>query len=976
MDELKDGEIVGSYRVIRLLGKGGMGSVYEVEHVELGTHYALKTFAYDAKDEFSSMLLDKFREEAKVLSRINHPRVSRAFDLTHDTERGIVYYVMNLVLYKDGESYSLDEVDRESLDEDLVYGWFCDACEALDHIHSLGIVHRDVKLENFLIDAGGHAVLADFGVSRIFGAQMKKDVSPYKTMCIKRSGVTEKTVLGSDHYIAPEVMTGREATPAADAYGLGVMLFKLFTDKWADDFSADQIDAPLHGYKYRWYNVIPKLVEFDPAKRPTHLADLIPLLARPVVSNGSPQTQPKRASIVAASFGLVAAIVICVGGVFWWQHAERKNAEARQARAEAQRRQIEEKEAEAKRLEDERAAAEKARKDRLAAEQSEREAKRLAAEKKAAEEKRIAEENEKARIAAENAKREAEAKRLAEEEAARKREEVRKAEEAAKKEDQIAVPAKPAARTPAQIPTPDEIKAVMPKIDELTRDDFAALKAKKKTNVETADALLGYVDRDVDTASKYLFRQMAFRQYVLGAAVDKADELYSAVRGEDGIEYALGVAETSRQKLTGNAAKALKERILSDEKTVKDITAIKAKLAKTPSGEKLRMQLAFAYVACGDWESALFAFRECPGEIAKVAAWELSEEKKGDYDDAKVAGFWWSLAEEKSNRKPVAESMKIHAANWYKKAVALGIIIGLDAKVANRRIEECEAFAAQAVVKERGEKGLYMIVDLMKIGKRAVSYLDDVPRGGWSDEYKTKKIVLRRISPGSFEYLPGKSFKITKPFYIGVFEVTQKQYEMTMKVNPSEFMGDMRPVEKVSYIDVRGGNKGLNWPKDNKVDDDSYLGRLRKKFGLEFDLPTEVQWEYACRAGTKGDFNVEMVDASKFCKSADTGGHNDHHIKVGSLLPNVWGLYDMHGNICEWCVDRGGGDGWSEMPWSTDSKETDVNPKGLAIGASRIRRGGGWSYSVQNCRVSRRVQENPDVNANHIGFRLSCPATR
>jgi hypothetical protein len=110
------------------------------------------------------MLLDKFREEAKVLSRINHPRVSRAFDLTHDTERGIVYYVMNLVLYKDGESYSLDEVDRESLDEDLVYGWFCDACEALDHIHSLGIVHRDVKLENFLIDAGGHAVLADFGV--------------------------------------------------------------------------------------------------------------------------------------------------------------------------------------------------------------------------------------------------------------------------------------------------------------------------------------------------------------------------------------------------------------------------------------------------------------------------------------------------------------------------------------------------------------------------------------------------------------------------------------------------------------------------------------------------------------------------------------------------------------------------------------------------------------------------------------------
>ena len=145
-----------------------------------------------------------------------------------------------------------------------------------------------------------------------------------------------------------------------------------------------------------------------------------------------------------------------------------------------------------------------------------------------------------------------------------------------------------------------------------------------------------------------------------------------------------------------------------------------------------------------------------------------------------------------------------------------------------------------------------MVVDLSKTGKRAIDYLDEAPKDGWSDDYKKTKIVLRKIAPGSFEYQRGKCFKITKPFYIGVFEITQNQYKKMMNVNPSEFKekGQMNPVEKVSYIDIRGQDKGQGWPKDNKVDDKSFLGKLRKKVGIDFDLPTEVQWEYACRAGT------------------------------------------------------------------------------------------------------------------------------
>ena len=529
------------------------------------------------------------------------------------------------------------------------------------------------------------------------------------------------------------------------------------------------------------------------------------------------------------------------------------------------------------------------------------------------------------------------------------------------------------------IPTANEIKAAAPKIDELTRDDYAALKAKKIDNVKLGETLLGYISEGDEPAATFVLRQKALKQFVLGMNFDKADELYSVCRAEGGIEYALEVADSSRQKLNMLSTykrpkvKAFKERIADDEKVINGIRAIKAKIKKDPASEALQEQLAVEYIACGDWESALACYSTISGEIAKVAEWELSEAKNTDYDSAKIAKFWWGYTDGYAKRKAVAESIKVHAANWYKKAVALNHLTGLDAKVAEKRIEESENFAAQDVVKEQNEKDLYMIVDLTKVGKKAVSYLDEAPKGGWGDEYKTKKIVFRKIFPGSFEYMPGKKFKLTKPYYIGVFEVTQKQYEMIAKVNPSEFKGDMRPVEMVSYLDIRGSNKGLNRPKDDEVDNDSFLGKLRKRIGLRFDLPTEVQWEYACRAGTTGNFNVEGVEPVKLMKCKDNGGQNDHHVTVGSFIPNAWGLYDMHGNVWEWCVDRGpDGAGW--MDWSADAKEIDTDPKGPAVGSSRIRRGGSWGNEAHYCRSSQRYRHDAGGRWNDVGFRLSCSA--
>ena len=256
---------------------------------------------------------------------------------------------------------------------------------------------------------------------------------------------------------------------------------------------------------------------------------------------------------------------------------------------------------------------------------------------------------------------------------------------------------------------------------------------------------------------------------------------------------------------------------------------------------------------------------------------------------------------------------------------------------------------------------LYCVIDLSggaNASSYPVSYLAEVPSGGWTDEYKTTKLVLRLIEPGTF--MMGGSYQVTltKPFYCGVFEVTQKQYELVTGSKPSYFSGDTLPVEQVSWNMIRGDSTTYNWPGSANVDSSSFVGKLQARTGLNLDLPTEAQWEYACRAGMTTTYYWGNSMDGNYCWYSDNSSSTTH--PVGTKTPNAWGLFDMSGNVWEWCLDRYG---------SLSSGVTD--PVGSSSGEGRLLRGGSWCDNADYCTSSCRYYVfHPSSELYYDGFRL------
>ena len=264
---------------------------------------------------------------------------------------------------------------------------------------------------------------------------------------------------------------------------------------------------------------------------------------------------------------------------------------------------------------------------------------------------------------------------------------------------------------------------------------------------------------------------------------------------------------------------------------------------------------------------------------------------------------------------------------------------------------------------------LYCVIDLSE-GSSAteypVSYLANVPEGGWTDEYKTTKLVLRLVEAGSFimgsnQNNESHRVELTKPFYIGVFEVTQKQYELVSGSNPSRFSGDTLPVDHVSYVMLRGASAGAGWPASSAVDADSFFGKLRSRTGIDFDLPTDAQWEYACRAGTTTTYYWGDSMDGDYAWYSENAGSTSH--QVGTTRPNAWGIYDMAGNAWEWCLD------W----YSYSISSYGIDPKGPSSGSVRLTRSGNWWDNASHCPSAFRSSASTSCANDSGGFRIVGP---
>jgi len=199
---------------------------------------------------------------------------------------------------------------------------------------------------------------------------------------------------------------------------------------------------------------------------------------------------------------------------------------------------------------------------------------------------------------------------------------------------------------------------------------------------------------------------------------------------------------------------------------------------------------------------------------------------------------------------------------------------------------------------------------------------------------------------------PAHSVTISQPFYLGRYAVTQVQWEAVMEVNPSRFTGDRnRPVERVSWEDTQ-----------------EFIRRLSiRDGGTRYRLPTEAEWEYACRAGSQTAYSFDS-DPSLLNTygwyDKNSGGFFGSILSktypVGQRQPNAWGLYDMHGNVWEWVYD------W----YKAYNLEPVTDPQGPATGSYRVIRGGSWSNNARLCRSAFRLHLTPGSRDERLGFRL------
>ncbi|MCX7045001.1 MAG: SUMF1/EgtB/PvdO family nonheme iron enzyme [Candidatus Sumerlaeota bacterium] len=311
----------------------------------------------------------------------------------------------------------------------------------------------------------------------------------------------------------------------------------------------------------------------------------------------------------------------------------------------------------------------------------------------------------------------------------------------------------------------------------------------------------------------------------------------------------------------------------------------------------------------------------------------------------------WSEAQKADTAESYAAYLQAlpqgaHAADAAKRSDFLSKINAARAAIEAKDWSAAEKALKEAAALAPGDLKLAAMQEDFKKANPFASYSEDLGGG------VTMKMIA--IKSGTFQMGSNDGSSDEKPvhevtldnYWLGETEVTQAQYEAIMGTNPSNFKGANNPVDQVSW--------------ENAME---FCRKLSQKTGKKYSLPTEAQWEYACRAGSSakygfGDSESELGDYAWYSSNSGSQTH-----PVRQKKPNAWGLYDMHGNVWEWCSD-----------WYADSYSSSAitNPVGANQGSARVYRGGGWGLNADDCRSANRFRIDPTSTDSILGFRVVC----
>ncbi len=853
-DALMDRYVVGGE-----LGRGGMGVVYKCLDTLGRIEVALKVLPPELSHNEGAM--EDVRDNFALVEKLTHSNIANVKQIELDKQSKNYYLIMELVQGETLKSLMRRRrKDRKEITLNEIVPILKQVANALDYAHSKGVLHRDVKPENIMVDSDGNVKLLDFGLAY----QIRSSMS--------RVSVVTQNVSGTAPYMSPEQWRAKKQGPASDQYALGVITYELLAGELPFDSSDiavlreavvnEEVD-PIEGIDKNVQEAISKALSKDATDRFATCSEFVDALA----GKGSSEVKGSselgtRSSEINGSLELGARSSEVNGSSELGVRSSEINGSSE--------------------LEEERLAAEEKERQERA------EAERLAEEVHQAEAKRIAAEAE--RLAAvEKAKRErAEAERRKAEEERRKAEALAAAKAAYEREEAERRLQKEA-RLKAQAAQWQQGREIAHAVD-------------KKSNNGCVWALILTI--------------------IIGF-------------------LAFGVYEWNENR-QAEQARQVERKAANDRIMIIDDT--KAKIARAVNIGRYGDAQRYAEGL------RVFDSREADAQLAMI------NQKKEEAEEKSIPRVKF---EPMVNGKSVIATIKFKGYDDVSSSVTL--TLGKGSQYSGEILYKSgeDTYTAPFdfncnwvglvempfVLKKKEIMPKEFVINDVKFEMMPIEAGSFVMGSPEDEDGRENDELLHRVT-------------LTKDFYMGKYEVTQEQWEAVMGNNPSLFKGAKRPVEQVSWNDAQEFIKKLN--AQNAV----------KRSGMKFRLPTEAEWEYACRAGTMTEYswgnalNGDKANCyGNYPYGTDVKGkYLEQTTDVGSYAPNAWGLYDMHGNVFEWCED------W----YGSYSNGAVTDPKGAPSGSHRVVRGGSWIDDAGFCRSAHRGHGDPTGRGVNFGFRLVC----